>query len=209
MSNFTFHVRAKRWAKFLKNYINERFHGLDFSLVYVGELQRNVEEFHGYSMTDADDLKRMIQAVPVDPHDKAFLDVGCGKGMCLKCASEMGFRKVAGLDLDQHLLDIAKKNMNKLKLDIECIYANATEFDRYAEFDVFYFYHPFGRPVFEKVIEKLKESQNVRNRDIWIIYYFPVLGKMFDDAGFEQRTQIHDTTRDTVTNIYYYPKRNI
>ena len=57
-------------------------HGLDFSMVYVGDLQRNVEEFHGYSMTDADDMKRMLGAVPVDPRQSAFLDVGCGKGQC-------------------------------------------------------------------------------------------------------------------------------
>ena len=132
MSNTSIHVRAKRWAKFLKNYLKERVHGLDFSMVYVGDLQRNVEEFHGYSMTDADDMKRMLGAVPVDPRQSAFLDVGCGKGMCLKCAVEMGYKKVAGLDLDEHLL-----------------------------------------------------------------------GELFEQAGFETKSVIHDTTRDTITKIFY------
>ena len=207
MSNTSIHVRAKRWAKFLKNYLKERVHGLDFSMVYVGDLQRNVEEFHGYSMTDADDMKWMLGAVPVDPRQSAFLDVGCGKGMCLKCAAEMGYKKVAGLDLDEHLLGIAQSNMKKLKLDGECILGNAVEFDRYAEFDVFYFYHPFGRHIFEQVIKKILASQKERNREIWAVYYHPGLGELFEQAGFETRSVIHDTTRDTITKIFYYPKR--
>lgn len=36
VGNKTFTVRAKRWMKFFRNYVNERIHGLDFSMVYVG-----------------------------------------------------------------------------------------------------------------------------------------------------------------------------
>ena len=46
---------------------------------------------------------------------------------------------------------------------------NAADFDGYAA--VFYFYNPFGKPVFEKVIQRLIESQNKRDRDIWAVYY--------------------------------------
>ena len=63
MGNYTFIHRVKRWAKYLKNYIKEKLHGLDFSMVYVGDLQRNVDEFHGYSMTDADDMKWMLRSL--------------------------------------------------------------------------------------------------------------------------------------------------
>lgn len=206
MGNMTFTVRAKRWAKFLVNYINERVHGLDFSMFYVGQIQRSVAEFHGYSMTDADDMKRMLQAIPIDPTEAAFLDVGCGKGICMKCAVESGYKKVAGLDLDPHLLDIARKNMKKLKMDVDCIYANAVKFNGYADYDVFYFYNPFGRSIFEQVIQKMKDSQKERNRDIWVIYYHPVFGSQFEAAGFALKNEIHDKTRDTTTNFYFYPK---
>ncbi|WP_243111272.1 hypothetical protein [Acutalibacter sp. 1XD8-33] len=57
----------------------ERLHGLDLSMVYVGDLQKNTDEYHGYSMTDADHMKRILQAVPVTPSKSAFLDVGCGR----------------------------------------------------------------------------------------------------------------------------------
>lgn len=188
------------------NYVREKAKGLDFSMVYVGDLQRNVEEFHGYSMTDAGDMRRMLKAVPVDPGRSAFIDIGCGKGMCMKCAVESGYKKVAGLDLDGHLLDIARSNMKKLDMDVECILANAVEFDRYSEFDVFYFYNPFGSSIFEQVLEKIKASQKERNRDIWAAYYHPVFADVFVNAGFLLKDELRDKTRDTTTRFYCYPK---
>lgn len=207
MGNYTLTLRAKRWAKFFVNYMWERLHGLDFSMVYVGKLQQEVAEFHGYSMTDAGDMKRMLQGVPVEVGKAAFLDVGCGKGMCMKCALEAGYQKVAGLDLDQHLLDIARSNMQKLQLKADCIYANAVEFTGYADYDVFYFYNPFGKSIFEQVIEQIKASQNQRNRDIWVMYYHPVFGELFEKSGFQMKKELHDKTRDTTTKYYYFPKR--
>ena len=207
MGEDTFILRTKRWAKFLINYVNERLHGLDFSMFYVGELQRNVDEFHGYSMTDADDMKRMLKLVPIDVGEASFLDIGCGKGMCMKCAVESGYKKVSGLDLDEHLLGIARKNMAKLKMDVDCLYANAVDFTDYADYDVFYFYNPFGRHIFEQVIQKIIESQNERDREIWIVYYHPVFGDEFDKAGFTVKNEIPDKTRNTKTRIYHYPRK--
>lgn len=207
MSNYSIGVRSKRWAKFLANYLREKVHGLDFSMVYVGKIQESVDEFHGYSMTDAGDMRRILEAVPVDPAKSAFLDVGCGKGMCMKCAAESGYQKVAGLDLDEHLLDIARRNFFKLKMEAECICANAVEFDRYDEFDVFYFYNPFGENIFRQVIEKIRESQNRRNREIWAVYYHPVYGALFDQAGFQLKHELRDKTRDTTASFYRYPAK--
>lgn len=207
MANNSITIRAKRWMKFLINYIGERLHGLDFSMVYVGDIQRNTEEFHGYSMTDAEDMKRMLRSLPVDTGNASFLDVGCGKGMCMKCAVESGYQKVAGLDLDEHLLEIARRNMQKLRMDVSCIHANAVEFTGYADYDVFYFYNPFGRPVFEQVIQKLKDSQSERNRELWVVYYHPVFGELFENAGFTLENEVHDRTRDTTTRFYRYPKQ--
>lgn len=208
MGNNSIKTRGKRWAKFFVNYAYEKLHGLDFSMFYVGEQQRTVAEYHGYSMTDAGDMHRMLRAVPIDPANAAFLDVGCGKGMCMKCAYESGYKKVAGLDLDQDLLDIARRNMKILKMDVECIYANAVEFERYKDFDVFYFYNPFGRNIFEQVVSEIKESQEQRDRDIWVIYYHPKFHEVFEKAGFIKVDEFSDTTRDTSTFIYRYPSKN-
>jgi len=207
MSNYSLTVRVKRWAKYFINYIKEKQQGLDFSMVYVGDLQRNTTEYHGYSMTDEGDLKKMLLSIPIDPSKAFFLDIGCGKGMCLKCAAELGYKRVAGIDLDNKLLNIAQKNMSKLKIDAQCVYANAEDYADYAEFDVFYFYNPFGEKIFQQVITRILESQYVRNRDIWIIYYHPVFGELFCESGFILHDKIQDSTRDTTANVYYLPIR--
>lgn len=208
MGNNSIVLRGKRWTKFLVNMINEKLHGLDFSMVYVGDLQRNTLDYHGYNMTDAGDMERMLKAVPIDVKKSAFLDVGCGKGMVMKCAKESGYGKVSGLDLDKHLLDIARNNMEKLKLDVDCIYANAAEFKKYADFDVFYFYNPFGESILKQVIEKIKESQTIRNRDIYILYYHPVYNEILLDAGFVLENELQDRTRDYRTEYFFYSKQN-
>ena len=118
----------------------------------------------------------------------------------MKVAAELGYAKMDGLDLDERLLNIARKNMRKLQLNVGCIKANAADFDGYAA--VFYFYNPFGKPVFEKVIQRLIESQNKRDRDIWAVYYHPVFGELFQQAGFTLEKETHDHTRDTVARIY-------
>ena len=125
----------------------------------------------------------------------------------MKCAAESGYRQVAGLDLDSHLLEIARRNMAKLSIPAQCIQANATEFGHYNDYDVFCFYNPFGRSVFEQVIEKLKESQGQRDRDIWVVYYHPVFAELFDLAGFILCDEVHDSTRDTTARFYLYPKQ--
>lgn len=66
MGNYRFRIRIKRWTRFGMNYVKEKVHGLDFSMVYVGEIQENITEFHGYSMTDEEDMKRMLAARIVD-----------------------------------------------------------------------------------------------------------------------------------------------
>ena len=205
--NYKFTVRAKRWIRFLANYIGEKARGLDFSMVYVGDLQRNVEHYHGYSMTDAKEMRRILGTVPLEPAKTGFLDLGCGKGMCLKCAAEMGYKKVAGLELDKDLLEIGRRNMQKLQLDAQVIYGHAMEFSDYDDYDFFYFFNPFGPPVFEKVIEFMLESQQRKNRDIWAVYNHPVSGYLFEKAGFQVKMETFDDSRGFSVKYYLLPKK--
>lgn len=118
MGNNQLLVRGKRRGKFFFSYMRERMSGLNFSMVYVGDLQRNTAEYHGYSMTDAGDMKRMLRAVPVEPEKFAFLDVSFGKGMRMKCAAELGYgRQVfeqAGFRLFQEVKDRTRDTVTRI-----------------------------------------------------------------------------------------------
>ena len=174
MSNYSFGVRTKRWIRFSINYIKERMRGLDFSMVYVGDIQKNVAEFHGYSMTDEKDMKRMLKAIPVNPSECSFLDVGCGKGICMKCAVESGYGKVAGLDLDKHLLGIAKKNMSILKMDVRK------------------FFNSIDKKILYKILKKRIKDEKL----LWLIRQ--ILSAQERQKGIE----IGNYTSQTFANIY-------
>lgn len=94
-----------------------------------------------------------------------------------------------------------------LKINAGCICANAKTFSCYADYDVFYFYNPFGRSVLTQVIQAIVDSQNLHNRDIWVVYCHPVFGDLFCQAGFTLENEIKDSTRDTTAKIYHYTKR--
>ena len=59
--------------------------------------------------------------------EERLLDIGCGKGVVLLEASAYPFQKVAGIDIDERLLIVARKNFQILKMEdrVECIQANA------------------------------------------------------------------------------------
>ncbi|MGI6177971.1 MAG: hypothetical protein ACOYJO_05945 [Eubacterium sp.] len=52
-------IRFRRWMKYSVQYFFEKIRGLDFSMVYVGEIQKN-PEYYEYKMTDRGDLRRII-----------------------------------------------------------------------------------------------------------------------------------------------------
>jgi predicted RNA methylase len=150
----------------------------------------------------------LLGGVPIDTAGKSFMDIGCGKGMVLRVANELGYNKIAGLDLDQHMLDIAEKNMRILNIDVELINANAIEYDNYQDFDVFYMYNPFGVKILQSVVKKIRESQNERNRDIWIIFYADKQKIDFEALQFKTEKVIKDHSRGNTGWLYLLPARN-
>lgn len=198
-------IRVRRWIRFYKNHLKEKAHGLDFSMVKVTDLhlsKTNKSSYYGYCMTDEDVIKEIIGKIPVSRNKASFMDIGCGKGMCLKVAEEMGFAKVSGLELDHDIADIGRKNMSKLKLGAEIIEDNATEFTDYKDYDVFYLYNPFGRSIFQKVIERIVESIKQKPREVFVAYLLPMQHDLWEEAGFEKIDEGHDGIRDLDYYIY-------
>ncbi len=71
-----------------------------------------------------------------------FLDVGCGGGTKVFAATRY-FAQADGLELDPGYADAARRTLNRLgPTRSEIIKADALCFDRYADYDVIYFYRP-------------------------------------------------------------------
>ena len=48
--------------------------------------------------------------------DDSIIDIGCGKGRMLYFFSKFPFRKIGGLEYSQELADVARKNMQVLRM---------------------------------------------------------------------------------------------
>ncbi len=64
-----------------------------------------------------------------DIRNKDIIDLGCGTGRLAIGASLFGAKKVIGIDIDEEAIEIAKKNSDKMELDIEWIVSDIEDID--------------------------------------------------------------------------------
>ena len=195
--------RVLRYAIYMTQYIGERLRGLDFSMPTAGEITRNTVENYGYCKTSERHIKRILKMLPVDAGDGCYLDVGCGKGLTIKAAKDLNYKKVGGIDLDERLINIAKQNMKKLKIeDVSFHLVNAMEFEGYGEYNVFFFFNPFDNTVLTPVIQKILDSVKENRRKIYVIYHHPKYREVMENAGLKEIVSIYEWLRDCYTSVY-------
>ena len=119
-----------------------------------------------------------MQAANVRHEDYVFVDVGCGKGRALLLASERPFKRCIGVELDERLASIARKNVEiysaasptqKCK-DVTVHCADAVTFDYPAEDLFLYLYNPFPEAPVTALVERLARSVEGTPRRIVIVY---------------------------------------
>lgn len=76
------------------------------------EYDKMRNEKKGYTANDLIEIPNFRNLVP-DVENKKILDLGCGYGENCKYYKELGAKKVLGIDISNHMIDIANKN-NKL-----------------------------------------------------------------------------------------------
>jgi SAM-dependent methyltransferase len=117
--------------------------------------------------------------------DDVFVDVGCGKGRMVCCASRWPARKVVGIDFDEKLVQSARQNASRVrgrKAQIECSQARAEAFD-YRDATVVYLYHPFSRPIMEQFLERLDRTRS-KHTPLRIVYANAVHDDAFAESGW-------------------------
>lgn len=131
-----------------------------------------------YVMTRSRALRHAFRVSGV-PRDFCFNDIGCGKGRVVVVAALSGFKQVRGLDFAPELIDIAERNIRKLKSrlpqdsKITVERADVTTCDYGPEDCVFFLYNPFSADVMRKFCERLRNSLDEFPRKIWVIYADP------------------------------------
>lgn len=84
---------------------------------------------------------------------------------------------------------------------MECIQANATEFEMHGEYNVFFLFNPFASPVMEKVVDKLIAVS--REKRITVIYHNPVYIELFrKEKTLKETHWLYDKVKDYNTCIF-------
>lgn len=151
--------------------LTEKLFGLDFSMP-----DRMYDRGRGdgamYLASSEAMLENLFSCVDMDkPH--GFLDVGCGKGYVLWRARMWGFSKVGGVEYDEKLFGICQKNLRRLKLEarVTTVCCDACRFDGFGDYDVFYFFNPFGEEIMDQVIRRILEQ--CPGKEVTLLYYRP------------------------------------
>lgn len=195
--------RIKRYFIYgLQYFLWEKPRGLDFTMRDT-HLLKEGKGLHGYAKTNEKHLKEIFQALEVKDSD-CLLDVGCGKGGVLKGAAVFPFKRIAGIDIDSRLIEIAKKNFKILKLSdrIECSVEDALAYQGYHQFNIFFFFNPFGEEIMRAVVDKIIKA-NVNKERFFVIYHNPVYYQVIENTGhFRKVKELFDSSKQYRTYIY-------
>jgi SAM-dependent methyltransferase len=115
--------------------------------------------------------------------DDVVLDVGSGAGrLVLYCATRFACRKVIGVELDDELDSLARRNLSTSRLrprtPIELVHGDVLEFDVPDDVTVVLFFNPFEGETLEELIAKLAASVDRRPRRMLFIYKNPRAAEM-------------------------------
>lgn len=138
-----------------------------------------------YEATDEQELVDAVDFLHEDPANWTFIDLGCGKGRTLLVASQLGFKRVIGVEFARELVEIAGKNLTKSQIiNATVLHADAADFEFPSGDIVVYLYNPFSGEVMTRVVESLREAQS---RRLYVIYKAPMHAEIIDSSGFLTR----------------------
>jgi hypothetical protein len=101
----------------IRSYLEERAEafdtrfGTDTAAPFFGRDEKPATHF--YTATTASLIYEILKSLPLQSNTFAFVDMGSGKGRALLVASEFPFAKIVGVELSQHLHQIAEENIKR------------------------------------------------------------------------------------------------
>jgi SAM-dependent methyltransferase len=125
------------------------------------------------------------------PHNKTFLDIGCGKGRTLFVAAHFGFEQISGVEFFAPYCEglekkIAEKKTGLPAASLSVICADAASYHIPDTTETILFNNPFSEVIMKKVVQQIIKSLRRAKRDLYIIYISPVDKQLFLDAGFTE-----------------------
>jgi len=156
-------------------YCERKFGVSTRGLIQARELGVENADAVGYSALEYEYLLWALPAIPFPAEEVVFVDYGAGKGRALAAAAARPFRKVIGVEISGELVEIARRNLARLKRrragQVEIYHADATAFAVPDDANVFFFFNPFGGATLARVVERIRESWRAHPRELFVIYF--------------------------------------
>lgn len=194
-------VPNKHRVKILLSTLKEKLCGLDFSMpdrMY----DRNRNDGAMYVASPDGILSDLLSQVDMERF-RGFLDIGCGKGYVLWKAQQWGFSRVGGVEYDEKLCRVCMRNLRRLGLQdrVEVTCGDACRFQNYGDYDVFYFFNPFGEDVMRRVLREI--LRQCRGREIILLYFRPRYAAAIEECGcFRLIARLHDQEKGYDAHVY-------
>jgi SAM-dependent methyltransferase len=155
-----------------------------------------------YQATKVRPLAKLLSKLRL-PTTGSFLDLGCGKGRVLLIASQLGYRRVVGVEFCSHLCRQARQNVDRFRTQhpdcspIDVIESDVALYRFAGDESVLFMYNPFDQVVVKQTMDNVRTSVRMMPRDIWLIYNTPLQHETIQqqgDFGRCQRYEIGGTT---------------
>ena len=141
-----------------------------------------------YQPMPFNELARLFKALPIDPQEYAFIDLGCGKGGTLVLAADRGFREVIGVEFDPQLATWATRNLQRagerrsLSCSGDIVNSDAAEYQFPNMPSLILMFNPFGEDTMRAVLRNIEESLRVHPREFYIAYFHAVERNMLGSS---------------------------
>ena len=179
--------------------------GLDFSNTTQLDYPEIYTETDNYISTPFDTISvdKVFERVSLLEEEVYFFDYGCGKGQILFDAYINGINHLSGIELVPSIAHQAWNNLEELGISADIYEGNAMDFTEIDQYNVFYFFNPFGGNVFRKVINNIENSIKNNPRRVHIIYMNPTCHKMvIENSVFRLDKQLYVACGDPLANFY-------
>jgi SAM-dependent methyltransferase len=109
-------------------------------------------------------LEKLFTALPIDPREYSFIDLGCGKGAALILAVEGRFQAVIGVEFDPELTAIASRNLERVhavrptSCTTDIVNSDAAKYRFPLVPSLIFMANPFGEKTMRTVLRNIEES---------------------------------------------------
>jgi hypothetical protein len=150
---------------------------------------------HDYRPVPCQVFEWALNQIPEDVSGFTFVDYGAGKGRAMLLAAERPFAAVAGVEFAKELHDNAEMNIaqyprsNMRCRNVECILEDAVQVGPPEGASVHYFFNPFDREVFAKVLNNIVMAYRMKPRRLYLILIDPIAIDLVDASGVFARVE--------------------